>query len=255
MDQHDNAVSFVESAPLPDLSKSSSGLELETVPTPGLDLDKLPAGVVSGNTLIDYSAVPAAEIRSSVSLAMLFAGKTARAAMREGDDEDDWFAAYTTNLSKLGFNISQSSIQTSTFRKQGLFVHKAIIPFLTIALGGAGLGPIILAALNNLKSMEESRPWITLFDRESRQFNSQELHFAAVSADASNTSIRHVAARLAFDSRSTNILFFKISSANAEFESATTTMTANNSLLAVLEPTLRKRLQSDALKFIADASL
>jgi hypothetical protein len=114
---------------------------------------------------------------------------------------------------------------------------------------------VILAALSNLRSMEEDRPWITLFDRESRNFNSKELHFAAVSSDASNTSIRHVMARLAFDSQSTNILFFRITEADAQFESATMTMTANNTLLAVLEPKLRVRLEEDASRFIAEASL
>lgn len=253
MGQSENALRFIESAAIP-----SGGLEgLEVGPLPGtpVDLNQLPAGVVSGNTLIDYSAAPATEIRSAVSLAMLFAGRTARAAMKEDDDADDWFAAYTTHLSKLGFSISQSSVQVSRFKKEGLFVHKAIIPFLTIALGGAGLGPVILAALDNLKSMEEGRPWITLFDRESRQFNGRELHFAAVGSDASNTSIRHVVARLSFVSEETNVLFFKIAKASAEFESATTTMTANNSLLAVLEAPLRMRMQDDALKFIADATL
>lgn len=255
MAQSDNALRFIENAALP-----QGGLEvlegLEGVPVPGqaVDLDRLPAGVVSGNTLIDYSAASATEIRSAVSLAMLFAGRTARAAMRPGDDEDDWFAAYTTHLSKLGFSVSQSSVQTSRFKKKGLFVHKAIIPFLTLALGG-GVGPVILAALDNLRSMEEDKPWITLFDRESRQFTGRELHFAAVSSDALNTSIRHVVARLAFASDETNVLFFKITEANAEFESATTTMTANNSLLAVLEAPLRARMQDDALKFIAEATL
>ncbi|GEM_PF-6917709 len=250
MAQSENAMRFIETAELPQW-----GLEGAGEPGAGLDLNHLPAGVVSGNTLIDYSATPAMEIRSSVSLAMLFAGKAARAEMKQGDDEDDWFAAYTTNLSKLGFSISQSSVQTSKFKKKGLFVHKAIIPFLTIALGGAGMGPIILAALDNLKSMEEERPWITLFDRESRQFKGREMHFAAVGSDAVNTSIRHVVARLAFASKQTNVLFFKIDDANADFESATTTMTVNNSLLAVLEPALRGRLSSEALKFIADATI
>jgi len=253
MAQSDNALRFIETAVIP--HGGLEGLEVGPLPGPPVDLNQLPAGVVSGNTLIDYSAAPATEIRSAVSLAMLFAGRTARAAMKEGDDEDDWFAAYTTHLSKLGFSISQSSVQVSRFKKKGLFVHKAIIPFLTIALGGAGLGPVILAALDNLKSMEEGKPWITLFDRESRQFKGREAHFAAVSSDALNTSIRHVVARLNFESNETNVLFFKITDANAEFESATTTMTANNSLLAVLEAPLRMRMQDDALKFIADATL
>ena len=58
-----------------------------------LDLDKLPKAVVSDNTLIDFSAARES-VRGSLSLATAFAGRAAMAAMRDGDNEDDWFAAY-----------------------------------------------------------------------------------------------------------------------------------------------------------------
>lgn len=187
-------------------------------------------------------------------MAMLFASRVADAAMKPGDDEDDRFAAYTTNLRKLGFGVSQSALSMSRFKKEGLFVHKAIIPFLTIALGGAGVGPVILSALENLQEMDKDKPWITLFDRQSRKFLTREMHFAAVSSDAIETSVRYVTARLLVDSKETNVLFFRITKASAEFESATTTLTANNSLLDVLEPHLRRRMESEIVDFIAEAA-
>jgi hypothetical protein len=254
MTQSDNALSFIEAVVLP---SERIGLEDRTEGeiAPGLRLNQLPDGVVSGNTLIDYSSVSSPELRSGISLAMLFAGQAATAAMKEGDDEDDWLAAYKTNLAKLGFSVAQSAVTTSHFRKQGVFVHQAIIPFLTIAFGAATLGPVILAALSNLHDMDKDKPWVKLFDRESRRFQSRELFFAAVSSDAVNTSIRHVMARLQYVSDSTNILFFEITQAQADFESATTTMTANNSLLAVLEPVLRKKMEAAMFNFIADVTL
>lgn len=246
-------LSFVESAPMlepPARPKGAAAVE-----TTGLDLDRLPSGVVSGNSLIDFSAASDVAVRSGVSMALLFASRVAdAAATKPGDDEDDWFAAYTTNLRKLGFAVSQSAVSVSRFKKRGVFVHKAIIPFLTIALGGAGVGPVILAALNNLREMDEGKPWITLFDRESRKFTTREMHFAAVSSDTTQTSMRHVTARLSVDSNETNVLFFRISDSAAHFESATTTMSANNSLLAVLEPRLRKRMEAEIIDFIAAAT-
>jgi hypothetical protein len=259
MAQSDNALSFIESAVLPGqpggLEAKTEGVEAEGGIAPGLNLNRLPDGVVSGNTLIDYSSVSSPELRSGISLAMLFAGQAATGAQKEGDDEDDWLAAYKTNLAKLGFSVAQSAVTSSRFRKNGVFVHQAIIPFLTIAFGGAGLGPVILAALSNLKDMDKDRPWVTLFDRESRRFQSRELFFAAVSSDAANTSVRHVMARLSYVSTTTNVLFFKVTDAQADFESATTTMTANNSLLAVLEPVLRKKMETAMFNFIADVTL
>jgi hypothetical protein len=99
--------------------------------------------------------------------------------------------------------------------------------------------------------MDANQRWITLFDRQSRKYQTREMHFAAVSSDTIETRMRHVAARLSFVDDRTNVLFFKISQLSAEFESATTTISVNNSLLAVLEPKLRARLADMAADFIA----
>lgn len=229
---------------------------LETVES-GLDLDKLPPAVVSGTTLIDFSAVPSLSVRAGVSQAMLFASRVATKAMTkiENADEDDWLAAYTSNLAELGFSMTGSGVTKSTFKKTGLEVHKAIIPFLTIAFGGAAIGPIILAGLENLQKMNENTPWITLFDSQTRRFEAQEMHFAAAASDAINTTIKYAVARLHVKTGTTSILFFKLSKADAEFESTTKSMTANNSFLALLEPELRAKLQSLSKKFIAEAEL
>lgn len=247
-----NALHFVETAELgPERPKDMTEVAIGESP---LDLNKLPKGVVSGNTLIDYSAAPQ-EVRSGLSLAMAFASRATTAAMGPGADEDDWFAAYKSNLMRLGFTVSQSAFTTSRFKKRGVAVHKAIIPFLTIALGGAAVGPVILALLENLKDADKEKPWITLFDQESRKYETRELHFGAVASDTVESRMRHVAARLSLVDTETNVLFFKITDTSAEFESATTTISVNNGLLAVIEQPLRDRLQTYALDFIKGASV
>lgn len=242
--------SFLESADLGDVTETFSALE-----GTALNLDQLPPAVVSGTTLIDFSQVPSLAVRAGVSQAMLFASRVATKAMKSGDDEDDWLAAYTSNLAQLGFTISGSAVTTSTFKKTGVEVHKAIIPFLTIAFGGAALGPVILAGLQNLQTVNENAPWITLFDKETRRFEAQEMHFAAVSSTETDTVVRYAIARLHLASSVTSILFFKLSKTEAKFESATKTMTANNSFLALLEPELRSKLAGLATSFIAGADL
>lgn len=220
-----------------------------------LNLDKLPDGVVSGTTLIDFSAAPNVTVRSSVSLAMLFASRVATTGMKDGDDEDDWLALYTRKLGELGFRVSGTSITKSSFKKTGVAVHKALIPFLSIAFGGAAVGPIILAGLKNLQTMNAEDPWIVLFDKQTRRFNVSEMHFAAVGSTETETTIRYVVARLNVKTGTTMILFFRIEKANAEFESATTTMTADNSLLATIEPKLRAKLERIIDTTIADADI
>lgn len=255
-----NALHFIENAELAQPMVMSGGIEaregLEAGEATPLDLDKLPAGIVAGNTLIDYSAA-SQEVRSGLSLAIAFASRAATAVTnsKSGSDEDDWFAEYKSSLMRLGFTISQSSFTTSRFKKRDIAVHTAIIPFLTIALGGAAVGPVILALLENMKEKDNGQPWITLFDQESRKFDIREMSFAAAASDSSESRIRHVAARLRVEDNKTNVLFFKITDLMAEFESATTTISVNNSLLDVLEPRLRERLQDSALDFIKEARI
>lgn len=223
--------------------------------SPSLNLDKLPDGVVSGTALIDFSATANLEIRSSVSLAMLFASRVATTGMKPGDGQDDWLALYTKKLTELGFRVSGTALVHSSFSKTGVTVHEALIPFLTIAFGGAAVGPIILAGLKNLQAVDANQPWIVLFDRQTRRFDASEMHFAAVSSTATETSIRYVVARLNVATGTTRILFFRIEKANADFESATTTIAADNSLLATIEPKLRAKLEEIITSTIAEADI
>jgi hypothetical protein len=243
---------YVESANVGQLTAAEAA-EAETVPP--LNLDKLPAGVVSGTTLIDFSGVPDPEVRAGVSLSMLLASRVAGTATKASGDENEWLAAYSSSLGSLGFAQSGMAVVRSRFSRTGVEVHKAIIPFLTIAFGGASIGPIILAALQNLQSVNENSPWITLFENETKRFNIREMHFAAVSSMATDTSIRYAIARLNVDFSVTSVLFFKITDASTDYESATTTMTANNSLMAVTEGDLRLRLGQMAKKFILAADI
>jgi hypothetical protein len=243
-----NPRTFIDKAEIGQLTGAEAA-EAET--TPPLNLDKLPPGVVSGPTLIDFSNVPDSEVRAGVSLSMLFASRVATQIVKKsGGNEDDWLAAYTSSLGNLGFATAGTALVKSSFKKTGLEVHKAIIPFLTVAFGGAAVGPVILAALQNLQSMDEGKPWIKLFESEAKRFQVREMHFAAASSTPSDTAIRYAIARLNVAASVTSVLFFKITQASAEFESATTTLSANNSLMAVTEPDLRLRLGQMTKKFI-----
>jgi hypothetical protein len=240
--------------PLHFIETADIGAQVAVAVTEGIEpvkLDQIPDGIVSGKTLIDNSAAPVLELRAGVTLALLFAERVATKAMQPGQSEDDWFKAFKANMIQLGFAVEGGAWTKNTFKSKGLFVHKAIIPFLEVALGGVGIGPIIIAALKNLNEVDKDKPWITLFDQQSRVFTTSETHFAAVINGDTNTTVRHVAARLDFAASETNVLFFKFKKNKVDFQSATTTMLIDNTSLAKIEPQLRARLEADAQNFIA----
>lgn len=220
------------------------------VDTKGLvDLDRMPDGVVASNVMLDLSNVTDPDVRSSLSLSLLFASRYATNEAGQ-EDPDAWLSAYQTALVGLGFGTSNLASITHSFSKKGATVHENLIPFLTVAFGGASIGPIILAALEQLDDMDKDSPWITLFDREARRVDVHEMHFAAAYAGPTDTEIRYVVARLNVEQTVTQVLFFKVTDSSAKFTSQTMALRANNSLLAVYENELRSRLQHQVTTFL-----
>ena len=232
---------------------AEEGVGLEAVETNAIDIDNLPKGLVIGKTLLDVSQVPSENVRAGLSLALLFASRVATNDPAAINDEA-WFASYAAALGKLGFRVGKTNKLESTFEKTNVAVHKAIIPFITSALG-AGAGPMIIAALQSLQETDKDSPWITLFDREARRFSVKEMHFGAAVTKDLDTEISYAVARLNVDLGMTKILFFKITNNSAEFKSETTPLVANNSLMAIIEDDLKQRLATQIKSFIFDANI
>jgi hypothetical protein len=243
-----NALEFIRTANIEDR------FETQVTVDNAIDLDKLPDGLVTGTTLLDLSHVADPEVRSGVSLSMLFASRVAANDAR-ADDPDAWLAAYQSALGQIGFSVSGSAVLNSSFKKTDVGVHRALIPFLTIALGGAAAGPVLIALLENLGEMAPDSPWITMYDRQVRRFDVQEMHFGAARSIGLETEIRYAVARLNLEMTQTSVLFFNITSDKADFESMTTSMRVSNSLMAVIEPDLRLKLAQQTKKFIWDANI
>ncbi len=219
------------------------------------DIDNLPAAIVAGPALVDFSNAGDPAIRAAIALALVFASRAATAATATAQGADAWLARYTHALDQLGFARSGHALVAQRFAKTGLALHRAIIPFLTVALGGAALGPVILAGLQNLSEAESSAPWVALFDRHSRRLDVHELHFAAVESTTADTHIRYAIARLNVQLSSATILFSRVTRARADFHSATTGMTASNALLMAIAPDLRARLEADLHAYVGPAFL
>jgi hypothetical protein len=223
-------------------------------PRSDVDLDALPDTVVSGGTLFDFSNAPQPQIRNALSLATTFAQRVV-AADETADDPDSWLAAYQTSLGRLGFKVDGTSLVQSRLRKVDVLVHRAIIPFLTVALGGVAVGPALIALLQELDKMEENTPWIRVFHRDSRRFNLQEMHFSAVAQMGPETQVRNVVVRFDFKTGGVQILFFRVTRDTAEFESQTTTWLANNGLLVANANAIGAKLEEATKSYIFAAKL
>jgi len=155
----------------------------------------------------------------------------------------------------LNWTVAGGGHVVSKFDSINVAVHQAIMPFLEAALGGVGAASLILTAVKQLQAMDADKPWITLFDRESRRFNVTEYQFSVVETVGLDTIMRIASARFDASYGSTQVLFFKITQQDAEFETANSSLRANSSLLAAMNGDLEIKLAAHAKNFIRDLDI
>lgn len=223
-------------------------------PANTLRLDALPGAVTVGSTLVDLSRIPWPEVRRGVSLSLLFADRVA-AADPDATDPDRRLASLEGSLGRLGFRLSGGAPVRSVLRRSGVSVHRAIVPFLTVALGGAGAAPVVLALLEKLEAMDAGRAWIELFHSESRRFRVHEFSIGTASATALETEVRIATVRLDIASDVAQVLFFRLGREQAEVATRTSTFAASNSLMAVAAPDIEARLRGLVTDYIWDATI
>lgn len=219
-----------------------------------VSMDELPDAVLVDGTITDFTHVRSKGIRHAVSLAMLFAYRIT-AASEQAVDPSKWLETYLAALGRLGFRMSEVSEIENHVATTDVLVHKALVPFLEVALGGAAAGPAILALMNQLSEMDKDKPWITLLHREIRRFNVQEIHFATVIETEVETQIRNVVARFDISTGTTQFLFFRVTQNTATFKGETRTMTGNNALMIDIAPELHTRLRQAIKDHIWNAKI
>ena len=206
------------------------------------DIDNLPAGVVTGSNLIQFPPDAKPELKSSVALCLL-------AAQRVASNDPvvrtpaQWLDRHNTVLQNLNWLDEGGGAAEDTFSSVNVAVHKAIIPFLAAAFGGAvGAGALILTALKQLQDMDKNAPWITLFDRQSRHFDVTEYQFSVVEVVGDTVHLRVAMARLDASYGKTQVLFFKVKQESATFEHAHQAYAADAALLTDLNGDLRAKM-------------
>jgi len=222
----------------------------------GLNLDDLPEGVVTGSNMIQFEDTINVELRSAVALSLLAAQRVAFNDTAIATP-DQWVERHNTVLSNLNWHMESGGAIDAEFKNLEVAVHKAIIPFLTAALGPAATAAtLIKVALEQLHSMnEEKQPWIRLFERQSRRFDVSEFQFSYVELDGADILLRIAAARLDARFGRTQVLFFKVTNQTAKFEGTNSTLRGIVSILHDMNAPLKAKLASQAALYIQELEL
>lgn len=222
----------------------------DVTPVTAVDINNLPNGIVTGSNLIQFPTDASPAVKTSVALSLLAAQRVA-----SNDSAiltpDQWVARHNTVLQNLNWLTEGGGLVQSQLDGLNIAVHKAIIPFLTAAFGGVvAAGALIIAALNNLQSMDQNNPWITLFDRQSRRFSVTEYQFSVVQVVGDQVHLKMASARFDASFGTTQVLFFKLSQEHATFQSASTSLSAQADLLTDMNGDLKVKLAAITTTFI-----
>ncbi len=212
-------------------------------------------GLIVGSNMLAFSGDIPPETRSAVSHTLLYAQEAAKADPA-ALNPDLWVERHDMLLRALGWVSAGGATHFTSYEKSGVSVHKAVLPLLTAALGPAATaGALILTGLTQLQKIDEDKPWITLFDRESRRFEHSEYRFVTVEQQGGSILLRLAALRFTAVAERFQFIFFKKKDTEIEFTIATRTLAADPAILASSESLLREKLRARAAALINSIDL
>ena len=206
---------FVTQAKFPEAPVRTRKRALSDEPPVQLRANEAQSLVVGTGLIVAAERVPI-QTREDLINCTLFAQLAASGEQADPTQVNEWYAAYFSALSALGWAQSDSQFADYEFKSDSAEAHKAIIPVLTALLGPqAAAITLVKAALDGLQSMSDNAPWLTVFDQQSRTERFARFQVATAHVDAGGLlQIALVAFDLKARSKLTQVLFFKFASSS-----------------------------------------
>ncbi len=193
-----------------------------------------------GQNLVEFGPGAEPALRPVVTDALLLAQLAADKA--DANTPEEWYEAQRSVLSNIGFLSSGLTRTTQDFSTTKGDLHEAILPLITAAFAGAAIPAIILETLGQLSAASENRPWIQLFERESRRFGARQFQVSLVEGTPQTQSLTMLGFALEITQSETQVLFFRHADETAAVERIEGRFTAENRTLTEIAPDLAAKL-------------
>jgi hypothetical protein len=218
-----------------------------------VDAANLPSGIIAGSNLVGFEGTVGAAEREGVAFSLMAAEMVA--------DSDQtinspalWIQRYRMLLEGMGWIGSQGGWVEWDYSQKNISVHKVVIPILSSAFAGTGIGALIVQGLEGLAE-DDDDPWITLFDRESRHLEVTEYRFAVAEQVGSAVNLRLAAARLRAKQKKLQIFIFKSTANEVNLRLAQESMAIHVETLKRVADGLRPKLNARIDDFIRELPL
>jgi hypothetical protein len=135
-------------------------------------------------------------------------------------------------------------------------VYQAILPILEGALGDAAATSTVMSTLQGLAAVSANRPWLTLFEKESRRASSNQFQVGYVRGAAGEPTRATLASfELDAEQSGTQVLFFRFANTRATLRYATSTLTLNETVFRQVRDLVEERIRDHFAAFIASVEL
>lgn len=245
------ASKFAREAQLPPVAREITEFE---APPVTFDPSKDEAWVV-GPQIFSFVQGVTAERREMISTSALFASLAADAAT-QGIKSAAWYTAYSNALTNLGWVLQQTTRRSFDQEHTGSKVHEAVIEFIAaLGVGGAAL-TIITAALKAMQKVSDNKPWITLFDRQTRSEDITGFQVGLVEQKAEGDfQVKLMSFSLKLAQINTQVLFIDFATFGVHMDSIGSTVTVSDAVLKEALPALKERLKAYVRSYVSKVKL
>ena len=220
---------------------------------PSFDAGKDQAVVVGSGVVTFAQGVPP-ERRQSVTNSLLLAQLVARRNVPDASDLDAWYRQYTSVLANIGWLVETTSTTQAVDSGTEFETHDAVLSIATSLLGGGALTALKLigTTLDALSGLDTGKPWITIFDRETRTVNASNFQVALAEQSPDG---RFVVSIMAFvlkgTAASTQVLFFRAKKQDVQFSHYASSADIDVTILDSLEPDLSNRVAQHSKAYVS----
>jgi hypothetical protein len=211
------ALQFVQDVELP---QPLEGQAVEAAAQ--FDFDKAKdQAVIVGSDIISFVKGVTEQRRQDLVNSALLAQLVANKKVTNPSHVFSWYGAYFDALTNIGWLVQDKQFIDHIESSSSLEAHKAIISLATTLLGPqAAALQVVKATLDALQKMDESSPWITLFNRESKFAKTARFQVTlAEEAPDSQFLVTLMAFGLVAESTLTQVLMFGLSTRQARLRS------------------------------------
>ncbi len=154
-------------------------------------------------------------------------------------------------LGHLGFVSSGLTRTAQNLSSTDEDLNEAILPVITAAFAGAAIPALVIATLQQLSAASEDRPWLKLFEQESRRFGAQQFQISMVESEADTLVVRMLGFVLEVTQQQAQVLFFRHARDTGAVERLEGTFSVPSATLAALAPDIANKLASRRPAYIA----